>query len=156
MLLPSRHLCLVLALVAVAGCDRAKAEKAEKDRSAATSAVTTGTPVGSAGKFTIVSLKPAQGELGPLLAAEAKKARAEGRKPFAEIGAGWCSPCKKLEASLSDPRMVDAGLKTGAIPVFFELGDDGRPTGRKIDGGAWEEDIPANMAPPLKKFFHTS
>ena len=40
--------------------------------------------------------------------------------------------------------------------VFYEVGDDGKPTGRKIDGGAWGDNIPANMAPPLDKFFHGS
>ena len=75
---------------------------------------------------------------------------------------------------MKDPRMVDAfagtylitldadewsgklhpmGLDSSSIPVFFELDDKGKATGRKIDGGAWAENIPVNMAPPLKAFF---
>ncbi len=40
-----------------------------------------------------------------------------------------------------------------AIPVFFRLDANGHPTGDQIDGGAWGENIPENMAPPLKEFF---
>lgn len=121
-----------------------------------------------------ITLAPAQGELATLLQAEATKARARNLKPFAELRADWCGPCKELEASMEDPRMADAfigtylirldadawggklgaaGLDSGSIPAFFEIGDDGKPTGRKITGGAWAANVPANMAPPLKAFF---
>jgi hypothetical protein len=83
-------------------------------------------------------------------------------------------PCKALRRSLSDQRMIEAftgtyiiqldwnawldqldeaGFTVEAVPAFFELDAKGRPTGRTITGGAWGEDIPENMAPPLKKFF---
>jgi hypothetical protein len=39
------------------------------------------------------------------------------------------------------------------IPAFYELGEDGKPTGRMITGAAWGEDIPENIAPPMKAFF---
>lgn len=121
-----------------------------------------------------VTLLPAQGELATLLQAEATKARARKLKPFAELRADWCGPCKELEASMEDPRMADAfigtylirldadawagklgsvGLDSDSIPAFFEIGDNGKPTGRKITGGAWAANVPANMAPPLKAFF---
>lgn len=124
--------------------------------------------------FTVTELKKTDGELGVLLKAEVAKAREAGRTPYAELTAEWCGPCKALRASLGDPRMSDAfdgtyiiqldydawgkdlagaGLAADAIPVFFELDEDGKPTGRRIDGGAWGENIPANMAPPLKEFF---
>ena len=123
---------------------------------------------------TSVRLKPAQGDLSKLLAAELAKAHARKLKPFLELRAEWCEPCKDLEKSLSDPLMKDAfagtyvisldldewtnkveplGFDSTAIPVFFELDDKGKPTGRKIDGGAWAENVPKNMAPPLKAFF---
>ncbi len=127
------------------------------------------------GSFTAVTLAPKDGDLQALLAAEAAKARAKGQKPFVEVHAEWCGPCKELEASLGDPMMQDAfkgtyqirldsdawgnqlmkaGISAGGIPAFFELNPQGKPTGRTINGGAWEENIPRNMAPPLKKFFH--
>jgi len=42
------------------------------------------------------------------------------------------------------------------IPIFYALDKDGKPTGRKVDGGAWDDNIPENMAPVLDKFFHAS
>jgi len=126
-------------------------------------------------RFTVVRLAPSDRPLNTLLAEQVRLARAAGRHAFAEFDAAWCGPCRSLKQYLGDRRMVDAfagtyiirldldgwmGRLSGtgfervqAIPVFFELGDDGRPTGRQIDGGAWGEDIPENMAPPLRAFF---
>ena len=123
---------------------------------------------------TSVRLKPAQGELAKLISSEVAKARARNLKPFLELRAEWCAPCKDLEKALDEPSMKEAfagtfiisvdidewvdkvaplGFDGSSIPVFYELDDKARPTGRKIDGGAWEENIPKNMAPPLKAFF---
>ena len=121
-----------------------------------------------------VRLSPSQGTLSALLEAEVAKARTRKLKPFLELRAEWCGPCKQLEASMGDARMSDAFAGTylisldidewaqqlsgtafdaSSIPVFYELDASAKPTGRKIDGGAWAENIPANMAPPLKAFF---
>ena len=132
--------------------------------------------------FSIVLVQPSSevpppdGELTADLKDQAAKAQEAHRKPYAYFYADWCGPCKSLHKSLDDkdPLMMEAFKGTyiiqlnvdawgkrpeakpfdiKAIPVFFELDDDGRPTGRKIDGGAWGEDIPKNMAPPLQAFF---
>jgi len=110
------------------------------------------------------------------LASFVKDAKAAGLKPYAYLHASWCGPCNAIEKThAADPQMVDAfkgtaiamididaadskaldahGLQSSAIPVFFTLDDAGKPTGAKIDGGAWGDNIPANMAPPLKAFF---
>ena len=50
------------------------------------------------------------------------------------------------------PQVADA-FRVGPIPVFFQVDAAGNPTGRSIDGNAWGENVPANMAPPLKQFF---
>ena len=127
--------------------------------------------------FTIVLIPPSDAALTAVLKAEIPKAKELGRKPYAYFYADWCGPCKALRKSLDDqdPLMMDAFRGTyiiqldadtwgkkpeakpfavKAIPVLFELDKNGKPTGRKIDGGAWGEDIPVNMAPPLKAFFH--
>jgi hypothetical protein len=127
------------------------------------------------GRFTVIRLGAPEGQLNALLLEHVRRARAAGRRPFLEFEADWCGPCRSLQRSLGDSRMVEAfdgtyivrvnldrwlarlagtGFDPSAIPVFFELDDAGRSTGRKIDGGAWGEDIPENMAPPLKAFFH--
>ena len=46
-------------------------------------------------------------------------------------------------------------FKFDAIPIYYKLDDNGKPTGAVVDGGAWNEDIPENFAPVLDKFFHT-
>ena len=40
------------------------------------------------------------------------------------------------------------------IPIFFKLDSQGNQTGETIDGNAWGENIPENMAPVLDDFFH--
>lgn len=126
-------------------------------------------------RFTIIRLGTPPGPLNALLAEHVRRARAAGRRAFVEFEADWCGPCRALTASLGESRMVEAfegtyivrvnsdlwmtrladtGFDASTIPVFYELNDAGRPTGRSINGGAWGEDIPANMAPPLKAFFH--
>jgi thiol-disulfide isomerase/thioredoxin len=118
---------------------------------------------------------PLGDDLPKLLAEHVALAKKAGLTPYVELWAEWCPPCKKLEAAMGDPRIVKAfagvylirldsdqwgpklegtGLANGSIPVFYELDDQGKATGRKVDGSAWEEDIPENMAPPLDAFFH--
>lgn len=108
---------------------------------------------------------------------EVVKAKAQNLKPFVEFAAGWCEPCQAIKKSLGDSRMkaafkgsyiirLDAdewgehlkgsGFSPSAIPVFIKVGDDGKPIGKSIDGGAWDDNIPENMAPPLDKFFHAT
>jgi thiol:disulfide interchange protein len=122
----------------------------------------------------VVVIAPGQGVLTELLQTEVTAAAALGKVPFVQMTAEWCVPCKKLRASLGDPLMqaafagtyiiqVDAdawkdeldkaGFDHPAIPVFFAVDAEAHPTGVKIDGGAWGEDIPRNMAPPLERFF---
>ena len=47
------------------------------------------------------------------------------------------------------------GLASPSIPVFIVLDEKGRGTKRRIDGSAWDDNVPANMAPKLDAFFHT-
>jgi thiol:disulfide interchange protein len=124
--------------------------------------------------FKLVELSPSDGELTALLKAHVKKAKAAGQRPFVEFYADWCRPCRALRNSLDDARMIDAFDGTyiiqldadawkdrlsgarfwvSAIPVFFEISEEGNPTGRSIDPSAWKDETPADMAPALKRFF---
>ncbi len=127
--------------------------------------------------FIIVELAYENGTLGDQLRNEAQKAQALGLKPFADFTATWCPPCQAIVQSLDEknPLMVDAfngtyiiridvdiwseseceeaGFFLEYIPIFFRLDADGKPTGDTIDGNAWGENTPENMAPPLKGFF---
>jgi Thioredoxin len=159
--------CLLLLLAAaataaVASCKPAEPRGAQRG--------------GDDSPFVLSELRPGGGSLATLLAAEADKAHARGLKPFLEVSATWCGPCQKLKQSLHDPLMTDAfrgtyivtvdldawdaqlrqtGYAVQAVPVFFKIGDGGRPAGPKLDGGAWSQDVPAEMAPPLKRFFNS-
>jgi len=128
--------------------------------------------------FTIVRLHPSDGELQTLLASEAQKATSLGRQPIVEFDATWCPPCQAIDRAIkSDNELIlNAYSKTyiirldvdewgwsdsklhdfqfDGIPVFFKLDSEGNQTGKDIDGGAWGEDIPENIAPVMDEFFH--
>ena len=128
--------------------------------------------------FAIVRLHPDNGDLPTLLASEAQKAAALGRLPVVEFDATWCPPCQAIDEAIKadnelilnayaetyiirldvdewgwgDSRLHD--FQFNGIPVFFKLDPEGKQTGDVIDGGAWGEDIPENIAPVMDNFFH--
>jgi thiol-disulfide isomerase/thioredoxin len=128
--------------------------------------------------FTIVRLHPEDGDLQTMLTEEAQKAIALAQIPVVEFDATWCPPCQAIDAAIKskDELMLKAyngtyiikldvdewgwnngkvqGFQFDAIPVYFKLDSEGRQTGDVIDGGAWGEDIPENIAPVMDRFFH--
>lgn len=130
--------------------------------------------------LTIVALKPSDGDLNDQLAVHSKIAKGLNQTPVVDFTATWCEACVVIVQSLAaqDQRMLDAfdgvylievdvdewafddwakgnyGFKFDGIPVFFKLDEQGRQTGEVIDGNAWGENIPENIAPPMDKFFH--
>ncbi|MDQ3337464.1 MAG: hypothetical protein M4D80_20060 [Myxococcota bacterium] len=114
--------------------------------------------------------------LGATLAEQAQIAVKNGKKPHAYLHAAWCPPCVEIEKTRgTNPKMraafagvhiiaidVDdidvkqieaAGMKAVVIPIFYRLDDKGVPTGTSLDGGAWGDNVPDNMAPPLTAYF---
>jgi thiol-disulfide isomerase/thioredoxin len=128
--------------------------------------------------FTIVRLHPNDGDLQDILKGEAQKAVALGQIPVVEFDATWCPPCQAIDAAIKSRNelMLNAyngtyiikldvdewGWKNGvvqgfsfdAIPIYFKLDSEGQQTGDVIDGGAWGQDIPENIAPVMDTFFH--
>jgi hypothetical protein len=125
--------------------------------------------------FSVIRIEPGPAKVKDILKAEVQKAATLGQQPYVEFYADWCPPCNAIKKNLGDPRMVEAfagtyiiklntddwgeklsgtGLYVPAIPAFYELDPNGKPTGRMITGAAWGEDVPANIAPPMKAFFH--
>jgi len=160
----------VLLVLAIAACS--KTSDPSKAPPATAPAATAPTARGDLGWHEVDAKQP----LADSLAAFTHDANAAGLKPFAYLHASWCGPCKAIEKThAADAQMTDAfkgtaialididaadakalsaqGLDTQAIPVFFRLDASGKPTGDKIDGGAWGDNVPENMAPPLKAFF---
>lgn len=160
-------------LLPLCACSRAEPERGaiRSDPSALVGAASAATTDQG---HVLVVVRPGE-DLAARLAVESGNAKARGLKPVVYLFATWCGPCKALSSSMSDARMVDAfrgtyvikvdqdafkpaqfaavGLKTGEIPAFTELDGSGHATERRITGAAWGDNIPANMAPPLKKFF---
>jgi thiol-disulfide isomerase/thioredoxin len=128
--------------------------------------------------FTIVRLHTSGGDLQTMLSEEAKKASALGQTPVVEFDATWCPPCVAIDSAIEarNELMLKAyagtyiiklnvdewGWDNGriqsfafdGIPVYFKLDSLGNQTGEVIDGGAWDEDIPENIAPVMDEFFH--
>ncbi|MFZ2488825.1 MAG: thioredoxin domain-containing protein [Anaerolineae bacterium] len=132
------------------------------------------TPAPAERSFTLIEVLPPDGELVDVLRTRAHQAFAAQRPPYVYVYADWCAPCRSLRASLDNLLMQDAlanttiiqvnydmwqasleqaGFHIAAIPLIAEINRAGQPTGRFITGSAWGEDIPQNMAPPLKQFF---
>jgi len=129
--------------------------------------------------FTVVRLHPNDGNLQPMLTAEAEYAVSQGRMPFVEFDATWCPPCVAIDEAIASKNslIMDAysgtyiikldvdewGWNNGkvknfrftGIPVYFKLDEKGKQAGEVIDGGAWGEDIPENIAPVMNRFFHS-
>ena len=128
--------------------------------------------------FTVVRLHPNDGDITTRLAEEAKKAAALDQIPVVEFDATWCPPCQAIDKAIKakNELMLNAYAGTyiikldvdewgwgdsrlhsfefSAIPVYFKLDSEGNQTGEVIDGGAWGEDIPENIAPVMDNFFH--
>jgi thioredoxin 1 len=102
-----------------------------------------------------------------------KQELAAKRKPVLFFTATWCGPCKQFKNSLGDPLMTDAlngatlimidgdidakkdklteKYKVTGYPTFVRVDAEGKLL-NKTDGGAWDENIPVNMAPVMKTF----
>ena len=48
------------------------------------------------------------------------------------------------------------GYPTGVFPTFIVVDEAAKATGENIDGRAWGDNIPENMAPPLAGFFRAA
>ena len=167
----------VLLVLVIAACSKTSdsSKPSATPTPAAPSAPVTAPAAASSGDLAWHDVDAKQ-PLAESLAAFTRDAKAAGLKPFAYLHASWCGPCKAIEKThTADAQMTDAfkgtaialididaadpkalsgqGLDTQAIPVFFRLDASGKPTGDKIDGGAWGDNVPENMAPPLKAFF---
>lgn len=126
----------------------------------------------------IVRLHPEDGDIQTLLAQEAQKAVELGLMPVVEFDATWCPPCQAIDEAIKSKNELMLAAYSGtyiikldadewgwgdsalhdfefdAIPIYFKLDGQGQQTGEVIDGNAWGENIPENIAPPMDEFFH--
>lgn len=178
MLSRMRTLLVTLAVALVAfGCSKSESKSEPSARGTTESTAPAATapvpaPVPEKVPSIVVSVHKGDGELSKLLADHAAKAKQASLDPYVEFTADWCKPCVEFKKHLGDPMMKDAltgtylvmvdfdaysaeagAMGVSGIPTWLELDDRGKTTGRTISSGVWEEDIPVNMAPPLKAFF---
>lgn len=130
--------------------------------------------------FMVVRVHPTDGDLQTLLSLEAKHATALRLMPIVEFDATWCPPCLAIDKAIKEKNelMLSAyrgtyiikfdvdewGWNDGVlenfnfefIPVYFKVNANGVQTGETINGGAWGEDIPENIAPVMDSFFHNN
>lgn len=122
------------------------------------------------GKLELVAA-PKVDEVAPLVARELAAARAQGKQLVVYVGASWCEPCTRFHeaaaaGSLDDtfPRLrllvfdfdrdhdaLDrAGYTSELIPLFVVPADDGRATGRHIEGGVKGDTAVGEITPRLR------
>ena len=112
-------------------------------------------------------------DLQAFVAEHYAKAKAENLKPCVYFTADWCPPCKAIHKFRYNDQMVDAhagvylievdiDVHSGtmdaypfvsSIPQWTGINEDGSSDGHLIDGGAWADNVPENMAPALKEYF---
>ena len=125
------------------------------------------------GKIDVVDFGPDSGPLAEQLVSQEKIAHGEGKKLLIVTVQGDCKPCNGLAVALADERMQRAlshvrivridfadfpvELRHLSIPIAripgFSLIADGRLVDY-VDGGEWDDDIAANIAPVLDRFVH--
>ncbi|MGE0871792.1 MAG: thioredoxin family protein [Kofleriaceae bacterium] len=170
----ARYVALFVLTIA-AGCDKPPPATKTVEPSASASAPTSTTTTASAnGRARFVALANT-GDFGKMVADAASAARRDGLTPFLQFRAEWCKPCKAFDSVRDDPKMASAlagvaliqvdvdawaveakNLNVSSTPTWLAIDDQGHAVStQRIDGGAWEADIPENMAPPLDKFFHS-
>ena len=60
----------------------------------------------------------------------------------------------RLDIDEWQDRLPGTGFDVEAVPIFFRLDSQGRPTGDVIDGSAWGPDTPENIARVMGEWFH--
>lgn len=124
------------------------------------------------GKVTIVDIGADAARLEVELKEQRAKAASEHQTLVLETTSTTCRPCLGVAASLADPKMQSAlagvrlvrvdvhdfsedlrelGIPHDVIPGFFLLGASVEPSDG-INGGEWDDDTAANIAPVLSAF----
>jgi thiol-disulfide isomerase/thioredoxin len=119
----------------------------------------------------------ATGDVAVEVQRELARARADGRRLLVYVGATWCEPCRrfheaatagKLDAQFGTLRLVEfdldrdrdrlsaAGYQSSYIPLFAAPLDDGRASGRQIQGSVKGDGAVDEIAPRLHALLRDS
>jgi thiol-disulfide isomerase/thioredoxin len=124
--------------------------------------------------FTLLTETKGKVPLLNVMESHVSKANELNQDLYIQITATWCGPCKRLQASMPHKLMQEAftgtyvvkldadewkedfasiNITIKAVPTFYLITDNGKASNYTVNGGAWAEDIPKNMAPVLKAYF---
>ena len=130
----------------------------------------TPTPPNAAPKAVQITPAP-EGEAAAVVASELQKAKRDGRQLLVYVGATWCEPCRrfhqaaaehKLDAAFPTLRLLEfdsdrdgerlatAGYVSRLIPLFARPRDDGRASGRQIEGSVKGDGAVGEIVPRLR------
>jgi hypothetical protein len=126
---------------------------------------------------TRVNLTVDLGELPSLLQDQQQRAHRNDRKPYVFLYASTHAPSIAMRDQLDAPEIKDvlngtwlieldtdawgaqiqrAGFSPQQLPALYAIDQDARPTNHSFVGVPWEDATPSLMAPPLRRFFHTT
>jgi thiol-disulfide isomerase/thioredoxin len=118
-----------------------------------------------------MSPAPAAGDVDAIVRSALSAATASGRTLVVYVGATWCEPCQhfhraveegELAAALAGvtflefdldrdrDRLVTAGYRSAYIPLFALPREDGRASGRQVEGGIKGDGAVGFMLPRLQ------
>jgi hypothetical protein len=113
---------------------------------------------------------PPDGEVSAQVREELGRSHRQGRELLVYVGASWCEPCQRFhhaaaaglldrefprlrllefDADRDNLRLVQAGYTSRLIPLFARPADDGRASGRQIEGSIKGEGAVGEIAPRL-------
>lgn len=114
---------------------------------------------------------PASGDVAATVTRELARARHDGKRLLIYVGATWCEPCRRfheaaaahrLDADFPTLRLLEfdtdrdgerlaaAGYASRLIPLFARPGDDGRASGRQIEGSVKGDGAVGEIVPRLR------
>jgi thiol-disulfide isomerase/thioredoxin len=120
----------------------------------------------------VVKATPGDGPLAPYISAAVGRAANEGARTIVYVGATWCDPCRRFKDSLAQGKLngalrgirflefdkdkhgdqLDAaGYQSQYIPLFAVPADDGRHSGKHIEGSINGPGATGNIVPRLMK-----
>ncbi len=145
--------CLLVALTTSLGC--AKDAKPALDPAATVRFVVAG-----------------EGDVAPLVVAQAARSQAEHRRVLLYVSAPWCEPCRVFHEAVDRgeltgklgaldllafdgdrdaERLLMSGYESQYIPAFAVPGVDGRAVGRKIEGSVKGGAAVGDLVPRLRE-----
>jgi thiol-disulfide isomerase/thioredoxin len=114
---------------------------------------------------------PPGGDLAATVQRELGRARRDGRQLLVYVGAGWCEPCRRFHEAATahrldgdfpslrllefdndrdGERLAAAGYVSRLIPLFARPRDDGRASGRQIEGSVKGDSAVGEIVPRLR------